>query len=471
MKIGIIGTGLSGYGAFLAIKNHKNHFDYTFFNFGDEIKNQVIEYKNLTLPKFPQKKEFNFSFSKVCIKNSSKSIRISNTRGGLSDFWSCSAFPFSNQEFSVRSIEYLASSYKELNKIINIAGRCNDPLDEIYQNHFTYGREISPARHLEALELLNMTNDQANLKFSVGNNRILIASTKDRNCTYCGNCFRGCPEDFLLRPEKEIKDIKINHTYIERIEKSGGYWHVFNKYNVLIDKYEVLFLGMGVYETIKLLIRSNLVNPKVLTLYDSNAIFFPIFFKKNFYDISYEKNFGYANKVIAIQEKESLHMSGHILITPFNHFFTYTLFGKLLGFILKGIFYKRFALATFYSESNLANSYSINYNGQCAIKADKSEECKSFLIKIINEVNLRHLPFKFLKLTKNFDSSSHYSSNLLDDKKPLLEASQFKENLFVIDGNLFPGPPPASPGSLNILTGAYTVMKEFIRNNQFTSEL
>jgi ferredoxin len=468
MNIGIIGTGLSGYGAYLAIKHHKNNFNCTFLNYGDVINNIEIKYKKFVIPSFPKKTEFNFSFSSVSIEKTTKSIRISNTIGGLSDFWSCSAFPFSNQEIKIRSLECIEPFYKDLGKYLRISGNQDDHLNLIFKNHFLYRNVIHTANHLNVFNLLNNCSDK--FKFTVGNNRVLLSSINSNDCIYCGDCFKGCPKDLLLRPSKEIVDVKIKRAYIERIAKIEGYWYVYDKENILIDKYDALFLGLGVYETIKLLIRSNLVEPQSLTLYDSNAIFFPIFLKNDFQNNFYDKNFGYANKVISIQDNPSKSMIGHILISPFNHFFTYTLFGTIVGYLFKGIFFKRIALATFYSESSLANSYSIDHFGKCSVIKDNSKECKNLLHKIIDQVNLLHIPFKFLKIFKNFDSSSHYSSNLLDKNLPFLEACQFKENLFVIDGNLYSGPPSGAPGSLSILTGAYAVMKNFIMNSHDTSK-
>ena len=462
MKIAIIGTGLAGYGAYLALKNFPNNLDITFFNHGKSISNHESKYSKLPNPTFPAKKEFGVSFSKVTIKKSTKSIRISNTTGGLSDFWSCSAFPFSDQDLRSRSLEELEGVYLELSEILQMAGCNNDPLDLIFKNPFIYKEKIFTAPHLQCLHSLSQQIPDSNFKFTVGDNRILLSSNQLSKCTLCGDCFQGCPEEYLMRPSKEIRNVEVANKSIHQIKKIEGEWVLYDEEKKAVGVYDYIFLGLGVYETIKLLLRSNIIDPNHITLYDSNAIFFPVYFKSN-KSKSYTNTFGYANKVISVQDSISLEINGHVLITPFNHFFTYSLFGKTLGEGLKTLLLQRVALATFYSNEVLANHYKLNDEGGLSIKINNSSKTKNILIKLISEVNSRHGDFKFINLTKQFDSSSHYTSDLLIKKSTLYATSEIENNLFIIDGNLFPGPPPAYPGSLNILAGAYAVLRDFIK--------
>lgn len=461
MKIAVIGTGMAGYGAYLAMKNAGSGFDTTFFNAGKSIPKLELEYSILPGTSFPEKKEFGARFSSIPVANSQKTIRTSNTTGGLSDFWSCSSFPFPNYDLGSRSLQELKAAYKTLSYTLRMAGTKDDPLTAIFHNPFAYKYTIPTPAHFEQLNFLSKENLKSDFKFTVGDNRILLSSNETTKCTACGNCFKGCSEGFLMRPSTEIVGANVVNIRVHKIERIKTHWNIYNEDNELCGSYDNIFLGLGVYETICLLVRSNLIESSDISLYDSNAIFFPVYFQKHKSE-SPKGSFGFANKVIAVQDLRSEDIKGHLLITPFNHFFSYSLFGKLLGKILSGLLFNRVALATYYSNARLSNEYYIDNFGRVSIKTDNTSNSKRLLAKMISDVNSRKLGFKFLNVTKTFDSSSHYSSNLLVTKSSIYETSKLANNLFIIDGNLFPGPPPASPGSLNILAGAYVVVTNFV---------
>jgi hypothetical protein len=450
MKTIIIGTGAAGFGSYLAIKKQKKLSEAIFYNYGKEIISQNISYKTFPSFTFPQKKEFGEKYSRLKINNSKFKINYGKTRGGLSDFWSGSVFPFSIKELKKRKLLFLKKYYQIISENIAIIGNDNKSNKIHYKYRLTENlKQISSLNCFDQMEL-----STPNFDIYVNSNRVLSSST----CIYCGDCFKGCEKNVIFRPIKNFHGAIIKTQEISNIKKIQDEWFLFDENGKLIDKCKRLFLALGTFQTIKLLNQSRLINYKNIEIYDSNAISFPIKIKSTIKN--YEDNYGYANKIFSIYGKKEFKFDVQISILPFNHFFTYSIFGTLFGRFIQNYLINNYALGMFFSSAIESNTYKINSNNEIYIKNDKKNLALKTLKTIIKVMNNNSKKFKIINFFKHSESSIHYSSNLLSGNIPIYKRSEFKKNLYIIDGNLFPGKPASNGNTLSILAGAYAITEK-----------
>jgi N-acetylneuraminic acid mutarotase len=150
-----------------------------------------------------------------------------------------------------------------------------------------------------------------------------------------------------------------------------------------------------------------------------------------------------------------------ILFAPFGKHFTEAFFGKIFGKFLSSFLSNLLFVGTFYSSKNFANTYKIS-GDILQIKKNLKNKSKvefKYFRKTFNKLIFN----KYIMPVYKHTDSSHYQSNLLDLQKKLFERSEFKKNLFIVDGNLFPGKTEPAPNSLSIMGAAYTIGENFIK--------
>ena len=162
--------------------------------------------------------------------------------------------------------------------------------------------------------------------------------------------------------------------------------------------------------------------------------------------------------MITSKGKKDKKYDTQISIVPFNNFFTYRLFGKYLGKYLENFFNKNFSIGMFFSSKTQANVFSINNKNNLKLKQNNMSIAKKQLRKLIQIIN-KNFSFRILNLVISNKSSIHYSSNLLNEKEDFFTRSEYKKNLFVIDGNIFPGKPIAQGNSYSIMCGSFAIVK------------
>ena len=452
MKTIIIGTGAAGFGSYLAIKKQKKLNEVIFYNYGKEIQSQNISYKTFPSITFPQKKEFGEIYSRLKINNSKFKINYGKTRGGLSDFWSGSVFPFSRKELKKRKLLFLKKYYQIISENIAIIGNEDKPNKKHYKYKLTENlKQIPSLNCFDQIEL-----SAPNFEIHVNSNRVLSSSA----CIYCGNCFKGCEKNVIFRPIKNFHGAHIKTLEISKIKKVENEWFLFDVNGNLVDKCQRLFLALGTFQTIKLLNQSGLINYKNIEIYDSNAITFPIKIKS--VKKNYEDNYGYANKILSIFGKKSAKFDVQISIVPFNHFFTYSIFGTFVGKLIQNYLINNFALGMFFSSAIESNTYKITSSSEIYIKNDKKNSALKTLKTIVSIINKTSNKFRIINFFKHSESSIHYSSNLLSANIPFFERSEFIKNLYIIDGNLFPGKPTSNGNTFSIIAGAYAITNKNI---------
>jgi hypothetical protein len=460
LKTIVIGTGIAGYGAYLAFKDKNKLYSVKFYSYGDFLKTTPNSRKKFTFFSMPKKTEFGISYLKEKVDKSPFSVGYTNTNGGLSDFWSGSFFPFTKKELKSRKIQFLEKYYKLLSGKLNIFGRENE-FNKLIPHYYTDDNFIASSN----LDFINNLSDKKcqNFKIFSGNNRVL--TTKNR-CIYCGECFLGCTNNVIFRPMKNFKGANIVNVEIEYVKRVGEKWFLYNN-NEVIDSCDNLILGLGVVNTIKLLIKSNLLDPKKVEIYDSNAITFLMKLKKRKNAMNYKNSYGYANKIIFTENNigSDSRFNVQLSILPFNHFFTYSIFTSKIGKFLNNYFYNNFALGMFFSSKKEANTYQIDSNLKLSIKQNKGKEAKKTLQIISKKINNFLTHEKIINFFMQADSSIHYSSNLIKRKNNFYESVHFKKNLFIIDGNIFPGKPSPNGNSFSIMAGSYAITQQLLDKN------
>lgn len=454
MRTIVLGTGIAGYGAYLACKDLGKLEEVIFYNYGNKIVNQAINSSLLPSIKFPAKKEFGINYQAKKIENSSFKIRYSDSQGGLSDFWSGSVSTFSDVELEKRKLNFLKEYYRIIADRIDIMGPKDGQSQFCKEYRITENfQSIAP---LSCFDSIQYKDDQFSLYSE--NNKVLISSP----CVMCGQCFKGCEYNVVFRPMKRYEGVRINTLKIDRIYKQGNRWHLVNSSDGVVDVCDALFLACGTFQTIKLLNNSNLLDRERVEIYDSNAIIFLV--KLKALSIRYLKNYGYANKLISVEGKAEKRFNSQISIIPFNNFFTESIFGSVLGKLFNGFLLNNFALGMFFSSAEDSNAYKIDFENKVTVLSDRSTLAKNTLHEIASNLNSSKNDFKILKMFKSADSSIHYSSNLLESDKDFYQRAEYLEGLHIIDGNIFPGRPSANGNSLSIMAGSYAVVNNYFTN-------
>jgi len=454
MKIIVLGTGIAGYGAYLACKDLGKLNEVVFYNYGNKISNKPIKGSNFPGVKFPAKKEFGQNYQAEDIQGSKFKIRYSSSQGGLSDFWSGSVSTFSDQELKLRNLNFLKKFYKLISNKIEIMGPRNG-ISSFCEN-YRITKNFESIEPLNCFDNIRFEGDDFSLLSE--NNKVLVSG----NCVMCGQCFSGCEQGVIFRPMKKFEGATIRNEKIERIRMQDQKWCLLDSEGNCVDVCDVLFLACGTFQTIKLLNNSKLLDHENVELYDSNAIIFGIKLKST--SNHYIKNYGYANKIISIEGRVARNLDTQISIIPFNNFFTESLLGSVVGKMFNGFFLNNFALGMFFSSPCESNTYKISSDNKLSVLEDNSELAKSTLHEISNNFNRSKNDFKILNLFKSADSSIHYSSNLLDQSEDFFKRAEYSNNLYIIDGNLFPGKPSANGNSLSIMAGSYAVIKNYFDN-------
>jgi len=454
MKTIVLGTGIAGYGAYLACKDLGMLDEVIFYNYGTKISNKEIKVSFLPSIKFPVKKEFGENYQGEKIENSSFKIRYSDSQGGLSDFWSGSVSAFSNEELEERKLTFLKEYYKIIADKIDIMGPSNGQSQ--FCEEYRISENFESIAPLKCFDAAQYKED----KFSLfcENNKVLISSS----CVMCGNCFNGCEYNVVFRPTKHYEGAKILTSKIDHIYRQDNRWNLLDAMGNIVDVCDTLFLACGTFQTIKLLNNSNLLDRKKLEIYDSNAIIFLV--KLKALAMRYVKNYGYANKIITIKGKAEKRFNSQVSIIPFNSFFTESIFGSILGKLFNGILLNNFALGMFFSSAEDSNVYKIDSKNKVSVLSNRSNFAKNTLHEIADNLNASKNDFKILKIFKSADSSIHYASNLLESDGDFFHRAEYLKGLHIIDGNLFPGRPAANGNSLSIMAGSYAVVKNYFAN-------
>ena len=285
MKIGIIGSGPTGWAIYKAFENSGHSLTLIDSDLNEKDIHNVDLSNKLSVNK---KLYFNsdlpyrqFPHGPYITKKNVNPIN-SFASGGFSLIWGATMLPYSKKytsDLSLSSIN-LNSYYEKICHLIPVCGRTDD-LSEEFQNFFSRPNIIPSQRVVRILEKYN--SKIKNLKgLKIGLSRLAVETGTNsiKGCVYCNKCLEGCPQNLIWNSKGAFNDIKKVKMRVLNLEEYDDF---VNIHGVDIDgnpvtefKYDRVFLGCGPLETFRILAESGYVEPKAL-LNDSATFYIPIF--------------------------------------------------------------------------------------------------------------------------------------------------------------------------------------------------
>ena len=476
----VIGSGISALGCIIGLLKSKKKIlcidgsDNNLESFKNVISEEVIfDDEKLPLKKNSLTRKFSNKFNPL-------ELQETPSFGGLSNIWGAKCVSLFKKQFDEWPISYheLKKYYEICEKIMNVS-HFNDELSkelEIKENTIDdYKKDLYSNFIKTFLEREKKSSD-----FTVGLTRLAL----DAKCYKCGNCFFGCPDNYIFNTkdyfnklinEKQIEYKKnlflekfiLKDSLIELKFKNSAEIKIFTK---------KLFIGAGAIQTPKIVMNS-LKEKRNLNLTESQNFFVPCFYyRKNFKSSLNNQTAGDAT---IISKKNIKHDIGYL-------YFVIKYDQKLLKIVLKkklGLLYKlipNFLIKRIFIASGLISSDHSTY--RATIKKEdfsiniikNKEKEKKIKFEVFNQLsflgkNYGFFTIKLFSKFSNFGRSFHLGSSIpmLNDKKIKSntqndlytkkngEISKFK-NVFIVDSSNFTNI-PAGDVSLTIMANALRI--------------
>jgi ferredoxin len=456
MKIGILGSGASAYGALLSVLNVKKKLEITIISKDANYQNKIFIKKKDKKISHERRHNFGVNLDKISINNS-KSFLLNYTKGGgLSDFWSGAiAVPTKSdlKRWNLQNVNF-SKYYEILKKNIPISGEKRKHKKFTNLSQYINSPEIKISSVCEKIK--NTTIFKKNLQIST--NAVAVNTKKNINfCTNCTDCFNGCGEDAIFRPSKYIdnliKNNKINYINgrITKISKDSKV-KVFagNK----IYKYDKIFICLGAINTAKLIINSFGASDRTIEIYDIPVQIFPTLtfpekkLKKNYYGFSNLRLEFFKNK---------------------DHFFS------LIGQIPKSFFTKNFRIKFISNFIYRLSQYFISYifvygsykdyisytlDNNLNFKIKKETLSLNYIIKELKKNLLKKKFFIVNFFNYKIQSSAHYSSNIFNAYKKENASGMFLRNIYICDSSVLNAPSSSSPHTFFLMANAYRICEK-----------
>jgi choline dehydrogenase-like flavoprotein len=484
----------------------KNNFlrDKNIKAFKDEINNYCKShnrYKNPNL-KFPFGSDFVFrnnGIESFFFKNN-LDIVSSNAEGGLSNIWGTICSPFFREDIKNWDIKY--SEYyrnlkdtEELIPIMSSADNLDNFFDvKIGKKHNYNLSELSQ----DLMFFLNENEEDLNKNgIFYGRSKLAVSNKYSFNkvdCQECGLCHYGCPYDcmfnakFLLEELKNNKDfayknnilvISINRKDQNNILKC----YDFNKKHEILIECRNLFICSGAFSTAHILLRSNLVKKKKLTLKESQRFYIPFFYKGKTGNNIQEKKNTLPELFLEVFNKNICEKSIHLQFYTFNDLMFKPfkkIFGPFSGIFLKffSFFFNRVVVLVGYLHSDYSSKINISLNNNLLnskIDVEVNDNSKKIINKTIlflkEKFSKKFLIFDILLNINSPGSSYHYGSSLpmtlevkQEDCTNLNGELSNYSNIYVLDSSILPDM-PASPTTFNTAVNVSRIINNLSKEN------
>ncbi|HHH45300.1 MAG TPA: hypothetical protein ENK49_14300, partial [Gammaproteobacteria bacterium] len=211
-------------------------------------------------------------------------IKISDTFGGIGNYWSSSIFPahaFTDPVAAV--LGELDTHYRFIAGRIPVAGTTRGELDHFFDTGSVNHPPIDVAAGLAKLQCRRDNADDSGMDLAIGINRFALNThAGERNgCIQCGDCLYGCPRDALFRAARPIAEFANNGQCRITFEKVYRVKSRHQQVRLTTRRgdsdYDKVFLCAGALGTIELLGRSYESPQKPVYLYDNLLWYFPVF--------------------------------------------------------------------------------------------------------------------------------------------------------------------------------------------------
>lgn len=243
----------------------------------------------------PQKRKYGVQPSQW--KSSENSLKVYDSRShSMTQFWGAGMMPakageepdcIDSQDYGLAS-DSLLGKLQILGEEDYIAG---------YLGRTSYNKEWPNQSNFPRFD-----TESNGVRFCSGRGRISLPSRKDRNCTLCGMCMSGCPEDVIWHSRMEIEkiaqiiDLNILSGEVQQVKESRLVISSRNNLeSVWLRDYKRTFLATGVVSTSKIVLRS-LDEVESLEFCDTPVYTIPFILKDN----KYKQKISLANDMIFI---------------------------------------------------------------------------------------------------------------------------------------------------------------------------
>lgn len=457
MKIGILGSGATAYGALLsAIASKKKIKDITIISKNINFQNELFINKKIKNISNEMRNNFGENLDKINIDNSRNFLFNYTKGGGISDFWS-GAISIPNKSdlkrWNLDDINF-DKYYKLLKKNIPISGDKNQIGEFTYPYQYINSPEIKISSICKKIK--NTTISKKNLKIIT--NSVAVNTNMNNNfCINCSDCFQGCHEDAIFRPSKNIDNIIKNKkiSYIDgEIKKISKGKSIEVLVENKIYKYDKIFICLGAINTAKLIINSFGLSKKNLEIYDIPTQIFPILtlpVKKS------EKNYyGFSNLRVEFIKNKNIYFSliGQLPKSFFINKFKIKFISNFFFLLCQNFF----SYILIYGSHKDFFSYCLDKNLKLQVKKNVSN-----LIYIIKEIKKNLLKKKFIIINfiySKIKTSSHYSSNLFKAYQKNNKFGKFMPNIYICNSSTLNSPSSSSPHTFFLMANSYRIFEK-----------
>ncbi|WCL51271.1 GMC oxidoreductase [Leptospira sp. GIMC2001] len=513
----VIGSGPSAYGAVLGLIARDEKvivfdigidFEKSLFEFKESVKNEIRNKGTVsenTLEQF--RSSSNASSSGVPIKrfftsdyayrehNNSINVKKLNVqatpsyaKGGFSAVWGSSIMPFSAKELETWSIdiEQLNFAYKQIIKNLPVSIENDDLAIEfpLFRDDFS-NLEISKQANSLYNRLIRNKLFLNKKGITFGKSRLAV---KANDCTYCGLCLYGCPEDLIFNSWNAInrlaKDEKIEYksnSEIVKFKEFDNHVVVTIKDLVSGNIFEVsterVYLAAGAISTAKIILESRENYNEEIQIKDSQYFIVPFISFFGSKGIFKEKFHSMSQFYLEVKDENISNFNMHLQFYGYNDLL-YTAVKNIFGFLfflvkpfLPFIFSRIFIIQG-YIHSNESQSFSLELNekmGEKSLILRKNKNISSYILikKLMKKLFLlsRKLGgivfFPALKISEP-GFGNHYGSSFPMEKQPNLNQSDLYGRPFgfkrvhIVDSSVLPSI-SANTITLTVMANAYRI--------------
>jgi len=391
------------------------------------------------------------SFHKQALKdhqgaNLKTDIKVSETFGGIGNYWSGSVFPTHAINDPIAStLGDLTPHYSFIADRIPVSGQSNDELKSFFDESSIHYPPIPLAEQIAKLKCApDLESD--GLALAIGTNRIALNSRpEERNgCIQCGDCMYGCPRDALFRAAKSIfSDAESGHCHIvfesvltvKPVNKMIQLTTLQNTY-----MYDKVFVCTGALGSVQLLGRSYgpPINP--IHLYDNKLWYFPAisFLPKR--TLPKGKHFAFAELSGGIFDHAN-QTYNHLLVSTLPEAAIDNMIGRSrLSRFMSKLISNHLIIGAMYGSHEEYIRYNFEQIGDTwkAVSATSSTDgIDDDRFALFKNHLARHGWYTSRRLVMENGTSGHYSANLGEayDIENLARTGAFDYNVFVCDSS------------------------------------
>ena len=226
-------------------------------------------------------------------RNHGTGLKPSLALGGLSNTWGAAMLPYRDAdlaEWPVGAAD-LAPHYRAVASLTGLAGR-RDDLEEWFPLHCDQPGDLSPSRQAQRLAA-NLQRHRAALRargWRFGRARVAVraaAAPRSGGCVLCGGCMTGCPYGCIYNSADTVRELGANHNFryqrdviVTSVREEAGRVFIAGCQREtrapLSFAADRVYLAAGVIPTAQIVLRSQGLYDRALTLRDSQYFLFPL---------------------------------------------------------------------------------------------------------------------------------------------------------------------------------------------------